>query len=486
MSVARYDNVEPPEVVSLVPNELRRSWPISYSSVGSLAVAWDVTAILCCGLGCGLAYNYLAFGSVGQRLLYLSTSFVLAVGFVCILKLRDLYNPSELLNLRIQLRDITTTWISVFLFLFGVVFTLKIAGNYSRVAIFSFGISGLLLLAVQRFIYRAILVRGLRDEKFAGRKAILITEKLAENDNWLSSNLLKYGFKLRRHFILPSNESSVTHEQFVSEVVNYVRGSDIEEVILNLDLMRWPDFDKTVSGLRALPLPINLIPAGILSDIVSRPSRVIGQSVCVELQRGALNSFERGIKRAVDILMSLFGIALFLPLMTVVALAITLDSSGPIFFRQQRCGFNGRRFHILKFRTMAVLEDGPQIVQATPADQRVTQVGRWLRKSSIDELPQLFNVLSGTMSLVGPRPHAVAHDSLFDKVVGNYAFRHHVKPGLTGWAQVNGHRGPTPTLNDIRKRVQFDLYYIDNWSLRFDFTIMLRTVIELLRARNAY
>ena len=119
MSVARYDNVEPPEVVSLVPNELRRSWPISYSSVGSLAIAWDITAILCCGLGCGLAYNYLAFGSVGQRLLYLSTSFVLAVGFVCILKLRDLYNPSELLNLRVQLRDITTTWISVFLFLFG-------------------------------------------------------------------------------------------------------------------------------------------------------------------------------------------------------------------------------------------------------------------------------------------------------------------------------------------------------------------------------
>jgi putative colanic acid biosynthesis UDP-glucose lipid carrier transferase len=135
---------------------------------------------------------------------------------------------------------------------------------------------------------------------------------------------------------------------------------------------------------------------------------------------------------------------------------------------------------------MTVLEDGSEIPQAAQSDHRVTRVGKWLRRTSIDELPQLLNVLNGTMSLVGPRPHAVAHDSQFDKVVSNYAFRHQLKPGLTGWAQVNGHRGPTPTLSEIQSRVEYDLWYIDNWSLRLDLMIMLRTVIEVTRGRNAY
>jgi putative colanic acid biosynthesis UDP-glucose lipid carrier transferase len=135
---------------------------------------------------------------------------------------------------------------------------------------------------------------------------------------------------------------------------------------------------------------------------------------------------------------------------------------------------------------MSVLEDGPTVCQAAESDIRVTRIGRWLRRTSVDELPQLLNVLSGTMSLVGPRPHALAHDNHFDKVVSNYAFRHHVKPGLTGWAQVNGHRGPTPTIADIQRRVQFDLWYIDNWSLRLDFLIIIKTILEVMRSRNAY
>jgi len=135
---------------------------------------------------------------------------------------------------------------------------------------------------------------------------------------------------------------------------------------------------------------------------------------------------------------------------------------------------------------MLVMEDGPSIVQATAADCRVTRIGKWLRRTSIDELPQLFNVLDGSMSLVGPRPHAVAHDSEFDKVVWNYAFRQRVKPGLTGWAQVHGCRGPTPTAALIERRVEYDLWYIDNWSLRLDLAILLQTPIEVLRGRNAY
>jgi putative colanic acid biosynthesis UDP-glucose lipid carrier transferase len=175
-----------------------------------------------------------------------------------------------------------------------------------------------------------------------------------------------------------------------------------------------------------------------------------------------------------------------LPLLAIVAVAIKLDSPGPILFRQKRCGFNGRGFPIRKFRTMSVLEDGPSIIQAQFADKRVTRLGTWLRRTSIDELPQLLNVLDGSMSLVGPRPHAVAHDNQFDKIVRNYAFRRRVKPGLTGWAQVNGCRGPTPTAASIERRVEYDLWYIDNWSLRLDFAILLQTPIEILHGRNAY
>jgi putative colanic acid biosynthesis UDP-glucose lipid carrier transferase len=135
---------------------------------------------------------------------------------------------------------------------------------------------------------------------------------------------------------------------------------------------------------------------------------------------------------------------------------------------------------------MAVLEDGPSIVQARSADGRVTRIGKWLRRMSVDELPQLINVLDGNMSLIGPRPHAVAHDNQFNKLVRNYAFRRRVKPGLTGWAQIHGCRGPTPTAALIERRVEYDLWYIDNWSLRLDFVILLQTPIEVLRGRNAY
>jgi undecaprenyl-phosphate galactose phosphotransferase/putative colanic acid biosynthesis UDP-glucose lipid carrier transferase len=148
-----------------------------------------------------------------------------------------------------------------------------------------------------------------------------------------------------------------------------------------------------------------------------------------------------------------------------------------VLFFQTRNGFNGHKFRIVKFRTMHVLEDGDQIRQATRIDPRVTPLGRWLRRANIDELPQLLNVLKGEMSLVGPRPHAVAHNSEFEKLVANYAFRQHVKPGITGLAQVNGYRGETPTAESIAKRVESDLWYIRNWSMWLDIGILFRTLV---------
>ena len=174
------------------------------------------------------------------------------------------------------------------------------------------------------------------------------------------------------------------------------------------------------------------------------------------------------------------------PLLMGVALAIKLESRGPVFFRQQRVGQTGRPFRIFKFRSMKVMDDGAVVKQATRDDAPITRVGRWLRATSIDELPQLLNVINGEMSLVGPRPHALAHDNEYTRLIANYALRHHVKPGITGWAQVNGFRGETPTVDYMRRRVEFDLWYIKNWHFWLDIKVMLMTVKSVLFDKNAY
>jgi putative colanic acid biosynthesis UDP-glucose lipid carrier transferase len=169
----------------------------------------------------------------------------------------------------------------------------------------------------------------------------------------------------------------------------------------------------------------------------------------------------------------------------LVALAILLDSRGPLLFAQRRTGLGGVTFPILKFRSMHVLEDGEHVVQAVDGDTRVTRVGRILRKFSLDELPQLFNVLVGDMSLVGPRPHAVAHDTYYGAAISNYAVRFQAKPGITGWAQVNGARGATPTLAHMQARIDLDAWYVRNASFALDLLILAKTPLEVLFTRNA-
>jgi exopolysaccharide biosynthesis polyprenyl glycosylphosphotransferase len=196
-----------------------------------------------------------------------------------------------------------------------------------------------------------------------------------------------------------------------------------------------------------------------------------------KIQRAPLSKIEQVAKRCLDIFGAATVLIMLSPLMLLTALLVRLDSRGPIFFLQTRNGLNGSPFKIFKFRTMNVLEDGDIIPQVTRDDARVTWVGRWLRRTNIDELPQLANVLYGNMSLVGPRPHAVAHNTEYEKCIGDYAFRHRVKPGITGWAQVRGYRGATPTTSLMAKRIELDLWYINNWSMWLDIKILLRTLI---------
>jgi putative colanic acid biosysnthesis UDP-glucose lipid carrier transferase len=190
-------------------------------------------------------------------------------------------------------------------------------------------------------------------------------------------------------------------------------------------------------------------------------------------------------RRVLDVCLALCLLLLLAPAMALVSLAIVLDSRGPLLFRQHRGGINGKTFGILKFRSMHVLEDGPQVVQAGENDARITRIGRVIRKFSLDELPQLFNVIAGDMSLVGPRPHAVSHDDYYGAAISNYVFRQKVRPGITGWAQVNGARGATPTLDAMRRRVKLDAWYVAHASLSLDLKILARTPLAVLRGRYA-
>lgn len=190
-------------------------------------------------------------------------------------------------------------------------------------------------------------------------------------------------------------------------------------------------------------------------------------------------------KRLFDLAIALPLVVLLAPLMAAIALIIRVESKGPALFRQTRRGMCGRPFRILKFRTMRVMEDGADVVQARQGDPRVTRLGRLLRQYSLDELPQLFNVALGDMSLVGPRPHAEAHDRYYEVLIGDYSRRHAVKPGMTGWAQIHGHRGPTPTVEVMAARIDHDVAYVRRASFGFDLAILFSTPLAIIRPRNA-
>ena len=459
-------------------------WPIRYGSVEFVAICADVVTILLAGfLSALLSYGSAAVGDLARTCGYAALAALL---FVYVLKNKGLYRPTELLVLRSQVRAICIAWTSL-LVLVAAVEALNVNPEFSGGAAPLFAALGLASLIAQRCIARLLLIKCFSGRKFAGTNLVLITDQPPSTHAGLSETLAILGFCVKGRFGLPPVGSDpASRKRLSARVIEYIRNSEIDEIVLEASPERWSDLRAFVADLRVLPFPIMFAPVGAGSDLLRHPTRCLGSAVCVELQRGPLTAVECASKRMIDVVGAGLALMMLAPLLLVAAVAIKLDSRGPVFFRQQRCGFNGRIFSIRKFRTMHVLEDGPEILQARPTDRRFTRIGKWLRRTSFDELPQLLNVLDGSMSLIGPRPHALAHDGQFDKLVRNYAFRRRVRPGLTGWAQVHGCRGPTPTAAMIEMRVQYDLWYIDNWSLRLDLAILLRTPIEVLRARNAY
>jgi Undecaprenyl-phosphate glucose phosphotransferase len=250
---------------------------------------------------------------------------------------------------------------------------------------------------------------------------------------------------------------------------------------------REPHFATILHKLGELPVNVNLCPD--LSDLPIAPRKLtlMQETLMISLFERPLTGWASVVKRAEDIVLSLLLLLACAPMMLIIALLVRLDSPGPVLFRQKRFGFNNNPITVLKFRTMRVEAAlDATVPQARRDDPRITQLGRILRRTSLDELPQLFNVLMGDMSLIGPRPHAIAHNEYYAQIIDGYLRRHRVKPGITGLAQVNGLRGETATVAAMDARVKYDLYYIENWSLRLDLWILLRTLVVGFVHSNAY
>ena len=289
---------------------------------------------------------------------------------------------------------------------------------------------------------------------------------------------------------LPPDAPAATRRQTLDrDLAEAVEGARYLEPDAVLLLLPWSDtrlINRCAEMFLALPAEIHLGPEQILHRFENAQLSRRGPMSSLQLTRLPLSRFELLQKRVFDLMFAGLALTLLTPLLLAVMLLIRLDSPGPIFFLQRRYGFNQREFRIVKFRTMTTLDDGGEIRQAARGDPRITRVGRWLRRFNIDEIPQLFNVLMGDMSLVGPRPHALAHNHDYERRIALYARRHNVKPGITGWAQIHGFRGLTDTDDKMRQRVEYDLYYIDNWSIWLDLRILVQTVLTSAAYRNAH
>jgi undecaprenyl-phosphate galactose phosphotransferase/putative colanic acid biosynthesis UDP-glucose lipid carrier transferase len=461
------------------PTDIRwqsaRRFPASIRLVEPLVFAADLILIVGTSFVSGIAYHLIALGRYGNIETYLGVGILVCGNFSTILLARGAYNSRNLFDVHRQIRDIVFAWTSAFVILLAVAFTLKIASEYSRGATIVFFATGAAALIFSRVAVARYLRTTMAAGSFGRRKILLIGEQSRLASKTIGE-LQQCGYMPVAEFELPDNLSGKI-DDIVAGVITATQREPIEAIFLLVAWQRGADIDRILRALRVSSVPIHLVPDENALELLSHPIIHVGRVWTSELKRAPLTASEQILKRTLDLILAGIGLILLSPLMLAVAALIKLDSPGPVVFAQQRNGFNGRSFRIFKFRTMTVLEDGPVIQQATQDDPRVTRIGRLLRRTSIDELPQLVNVLHGDMSLVGPRPHATAHNDEYEKLIDTYAMRYHVKPGMSGWAQVNGYRGETRSVELMAQRVEYDLWYINNWSLRLDLRIMLKSLM---------
>ncbi len=452
--------------------------------------------LLLIGFGTILWAFYLADFSAESILLFLPVAGFIGVTIPLLTQVNRLYETPAFLQFIRTAPRLAMIWAGIFTTVFVIVFFTKIGAEYSRMWLGGWAVGGF----SATFIFRASLFSFLKNSRIAeqlDRRAVLV------GGGEPALNLIKSFeaapardvsiigiFDDRGDDRSPVQVGPLKKLGTVDELVAFARQTRVDVLIVTLPLVAETRLLEVLKRLWVLPVDIRLSAYSQKLRYKSRAYSYIGNIPLLDVFDKPLSGWNALLKNIEDKVLASLALVLLSPVMALVALAVKLDSPGPVLFRQKRYGFNNELIEVFKFRSMYVEQsDAMASKLVTRNDPRVTRVGRFIRKTSLDELPQFFNVLRGELSLVGPRPHAThakAKDSLYTDVVDGYFARHRVKPGITGWAQINGWRGETDTEEKIQRRVEHDLFYIENWSLLFDLYILAKTPFSLIETDNAY
>jgi Undecaprenyl-phosphate glucose phosphotransferase len=474
---------------------------VSVHALPVVAAIAEFILLALCAFESGSIYQKVVLGGFPYQGFYFLAAFCLSAMFVASSGFARDYSIKRLLDLKTQFRSLFLHWNSAYsLFVFALFMT-HATDFYSRGSILVQYGAGLAMVVVVRLLLGGAVVRGLEAGTLAGKHVAVVGVAGMVNDTIRRLHSEGQGVKIVSAIVLTAASPRATPEPedrhaadiesqeicaAVESIQRLAHRTPLDDIVISCPWSAAERMHELVEGLSTIPATIHLAPnstSPLLRDPI--PAR-IGRMRTIQLAPAPLTLRDRVLKRAFDIAAASLLLTAALPLFVAIALLIKLDSPGPVLFRQRRHGFNHREFRVIKFRTMSTLDDGSLIQQASRNDHRVTRVGRFLRSTNLDEIPQLINVLAGQMSLVGPRPHALAHNNEYEERIRQYAMRHKVKPGITGWAQVNGYRGETRSIDKMLKRVDHDLYYIDHWSLLFDVKILIMTLLSPRSYRNAY
>jgi putative colanic acid biosynthesis UDP-glucose lipid carrier transferase len=377
-------------------------------------------------------------------------------------------------------------WAAVVSVLLLLAFAFKITGVYSRSVMLSwFCVTPLVLCAAHKLRVHAR--AALSNRADAPRYIVIGANQVASE---LLRRLPQNGFLGFFDFRNAERISEwVSGDQLIghcNDVADYVRDNGVTTIYIALPLAKAPRIGELIAALRDTTASVYFLPDVFSFDLVGGRLVNIGGMPALSVCDTPLHGMDAVLKRTLDVLLAGVALVLAAPVMTACAIGVKLSSPGPILFRQRRYGLHGEEIIVYKFRSMTCCEDGPTVAQAKKNDARTTRIGAFLRKYSLDELPQLLNVIQGKMSLVGPRPHAVAHNEQYRKLISGYMIRHKVRPGITGLAQVSGFRGETDTVEKMSGRIHFDIQYLNQWSIWLDIRILIRTVLLVLRDDKAY
>ena len=393
-----------------------------------------------------------------------------------------------------EARSLLKAWVTVLFLLSVAGFVTKTNQIYSREVLLKWALLGYLgQLAVHlglRFALRYVRSRGYNQRRAllvgTGPHTISFAERLARNP-WIGIGVVGYMDFAPQPAVEGAERLGLRYLGNMDSVSQIVKKQRINLVYLTVPLARSSEIEELVRELMNLHVDIHWVPDMSAFELLNHSVREIEGQPILCLSDSPIDGLGRFGKWIEDKLLALAILLLCGPVLAVIAAAVKLTSPGAVFFRQKRAGLNGQIIEVWKFRTMYVHDEPTgRVTQASPTDQRITPLGVFLRRTSLDEFPQFFNVLGGSMSIVGPRPHALEHHGFYEKQIEAYMLRHRIKPGITGWAQVNGLRGQTERLEKMESRVKYDLYYINNWSLGFDFMIIAMTAWAVVTGRNAY